>query len=681
MGIKRKPISPRQKMINLMYIVLLAMLALNVSSDVLNGFSLVDESINRTTAGSTSENAAIYRNFDEQMKANPVKVKQWFDKARQVRAMSDSLYNYANKLKQDIVTYADGEDGDVRNIINKQDLEASTYVMLNPRNGQGRKLYEAINDYRTRILGMISDPEQASIINHNLATEIPKGKNNLGKNWQQYMFENTPAAAAVTLLSKLQSDVRYAEGVVLHTLVSNIDVKDIRVNELSAFVIPNSNTIVQGGKFSAHIIMAAVDTTMRPSIYVGGRKVNSPGGLYEFTCTRTGDFNFSGYIEMQNGAGDMVRRDFTQKYTVVAPSATVSADLMNVLYAGYDNPMSVSVPGIPLNRIGVSMNGGSLQPTGEGKYIARPTAVGKDAVITVTAQMEGRNQEMGKFTFRVRKLPDPTAYIAYNDDKGNPVHYRGGTPITKAQLMGTEGIGAAIDDGLLNISFKVLGFETVFFDKPARDVPPTAKRTQVLHLKSKSNRTRRHRTQPAAISRSHRKLNPQTKTNICLKQDETHNIPHTRALHYTAFRSANALARQKQRSSTERAPRKGYFEHEKQKRPGKRKRLQERKHCRQVRQSGFYKKVARNNQKHGNDQLYTSYNGRKPQHPSQRHVEQAAFHATPPDRTANCQTRRRPRAAGLPGSCRHACRRSVATRHIPHARPYQGRKRHALLPA
>ena len=110
-------------MINLMYIVLLAMLALNVSSDVLNGFSLVDESINRTTAGSTSENDAIYRNFDEQMKANPVKVKQWFDKARQVRAMSDSLYNYANKLKQDIVTYADGEDGDVRNIVNKQDLE------------------------------------------------------------------------------------------------------------------------------------------------------------------------------------------------------------------------------------------------------------------------------------------------------------------------------------------------------------------------------------------------------------------------------------------------------------------------------------------------------------------------------------------------------------------------------
>ena len=471
MGIKRKTVTPRQKMINLMYIVLLAMLALNVSTDVLNGFSLVDESINRTTAGSTSENEAIYKNFDEQMKANPVKVKQWFDKARIVRAMSDSLYNYADLLKKEIVLHADGSDGNVRDIKNKQDLEASTYVMLNPTSGQGQRLYNAINDYRTKILRMISDPEEASIINHNLATQIPAGKNNLGKNWQQYMFENTPAAAAVTLLSKLQSDVRYAEGVVLHNLVSNIDVQDIRVNELSAFVIPNSNTIVQGGKFSAHIIMAAVDTTMRPSIYVGGRKVESSSGLYEFTCSKTGDFNFSGYIEMLNGMGNTVRREFSQKYTVVAPTATVSADLMNVLYAGYDNPMSVSVPGIPLNKIGVSINGGSLQPNGEGKYIARPTAVGQDAVITVTAEMEGRKQEMGQFTFHVRKLPDPTAFIAYNDDKGNPVHYRGGTPITKAQLMNTGGIGAAIDDGLLNISFKVLGFETVFFDNMGNAVP------------------------------------------------------------------------------------------------------------------------------------------------------------------------------------------------------------------
>lgn len=457
-------------MINLMYIVLLAMLALNVSPDVLNGFTIVDDNIRRSTASTATDNEAMYRNFDEQMKANPVKVREWFDRARRVKQMSDSLYDYAEQLKRAIVLHSDGAKGDVNNIVNKDDLESSTYVMLNPTNGQGRRLYNAINTYRSRITAMVSDRDEVNVIAKNLATSVPKRENTLGKNWQQYMFENTPAAAAVALLSKLQNDVRYAEGVALHNLVANIDVKDIRVNELDAFVIPNSNTIVQGGKFSARIIMAAVDTTMRPAIYVGGRRVASDG-KYEFTCGTTGDFNFSGYIEMQNGQGNTVRRNFTQKYTVVAPTATVSADLMNVLYAGYNNPMSVSAPGVPLNKIGVSMAGGSLQPAGNGKYVARPAAVGKDAVITVTADMEGRKVEMGKFTFHVRKLPDPTAYIAFNDDKGNPSQYKGGRPLAKATLMGTHGIGAAIDDGLLNIPFRVLGFETVFFDNMGNAVP------------------------------------------------------------------------------------------------------------------------------------------------------------------------------------------------------------------
>ncbi len=135
---------------------------------------------------------------------------------------------------------------------------------------------------------------------------------------------------------------------------------------------------------------------------------------------------------------------------MVAPSATVSADLMNVLYAGYNNPLSVSAPGVPLNKIGVSMTGGTLQPNGNGKYIARPAAVGTDAVITVTANMEGRNVEMGKFTFHVRKLPDPTAFIAFNDEKGNANQYKGGRPLSKATLMGTHGIGAVFFDNMGN---------------------------------------------------------------------------------------------------------------------------------------------------------------------------------------------------------------------------------------
>ena len=465
MAIKKRPVSPRQKMINLMYVVLMAMLALNVSTEVLEGFSLVEESLSRTTSNSSKENASIYSDFEAQMKANPEKVKAWFDKATSVKRMSDSLFNFAQELKEAIVREADGKDGDVHDIRNKEDLEAATQIMLAPGTGKGKQLHDAINNYREQMLKMVNDERQRNIIKSNLTTELPKHAHAMGKNWQEYMFEGMPTAAAVTLLSKLQSDIRYAEGEVLHTLVSNIDVRDIRVNKLDAFVIPNAQTVVRGDKFSAQIVMAAIDTTQRPQIYIGGREVNLPHNTYEFIAGKTGDFNLTGYITMQNGNGELVRRDFNQKYTVVDPSATVSADLMNMLYAGYSNPISVSVPGVPLNKVSATMAGGTLQPVGPGKYIARPAAVGKDVTITVSSLQSGSPKQMGQFTFHVRKLPDPTPYIVVGDNR-----FKGGG-LAKSALMDANTLKAAIDDGLLDIPFHVQGFETVFFDNMGNAVP------------------------------------------------------------------------------------------------------------------------------------------------------------------------------------------------------------------
>ena len=456
-------------MINLMYVVLMAMLAMNVSNEVLNGFSIVEESLNRTTSNAAKENLAIYDDFEQQLKANPQKVQEWYDKAQLVKKMSDSLYNFAAELKQAIAREADGKKGDPANLQNKEDLEAATQVMLAPGRGRGNELKQAIDNYRDGILMMIPDTAKRRNIANDLTTEVPVGAATPGKNWQEYMFESMPAAAAVTLLSKLQSDVRNAEKEVLHTLVQNIDVKDIRVNALEAFVIPNSQTIVRGDKFTAHIVMAAVDTTQVPDIYIGGQKVTLNDNIYERVCSATGDFTLAGYLETVNGNGDKIRRDFEQKYTVVDPSATVSADLMNMLYAGYNNPISVSVPGVPLNKIQATMTGGTLTPAGPGKYIARPTAVGQNATITVTSTNTGRPQQMGQFTFRVRKLPDPTPFITLKDEQGNPNRFKGGG-LPKQSLMGIDGIGAAIDDGILDITFKVVSFETVFFDNMGNSV-------------------------------------------------------------------------------------------------------------------------------------------------------------------------------------------------------------------
>ena len=468
------PDSPRQKMINLMYIVLMALLALNVSSDVLNGFSLVDESLSRTTANSAQQNRTLLDGLADANRYNPEKTGPWFEKARQVKLMSDSLYAYVDELKLRIARQADGEDADLAAIENREDLEAASYVMLAPKRGQGDVLRRRIDSYRERILAMLTDSVQRSIIRSNLSTDVPRrGMDESKRNWQEYMFENTPVAAAITLLTKLQSDVRYAEGEVLHQLALSTDMQDVRVNQLQAYVIPTSQNVVRGGTYKAHIILAAVDSTRRPSVYVGGQRLpDAAGGWYEAACNRTGDFTLDGYLELLLAGGDTLRRRFSQPYTVVEPAATVSATMMNVLYAGYDNPLSVSVPGVPASRVQVSVASGnaSLTRLSDGNYIVRPAGVGNDVVMRVTALTNGRTQPMGDYAYRVRQLPDPSPFIEYQEN-GSTQRYRGGRGLPKAVLLGTKGIVAAIDDGLLDIEFRVLGFETVFFDNMGNAVP------------------------------------------------------------------------------------------------------------------------------------------------------------------------------------------------------------------
>ena len=247
------------------------------------------------------------------------------------------------------------------------------------------------------------------------------------------------------------------------------DVKlvELNVSEMDAFVIPEKTTLYAGERFNSHVVMAAVDSTQRPEIYVNGSRLQAADGRYSFTAGGVGEHRFSGYILMKGKDGEEIRRNFSQKYTVlpVPNTATVAADLMNVLYAGYANPISISVPGVPTNAISATMTGGSFVAKGNGHFVATPSAVGKDVTIHVTARDKGQVRSLPPFVFHVRKLPDPTAYIAMGTDR-----FKGGA-LSKGALMGATTIHAAIDDGLLDIPFKVLGFETVFFDNMGNAIP------------------------------------------------------------------------------------------------------------------------------------------------------------------------------------------------------------------
>lgn len=471
MGANNTRLSPRQKMINLMYIVLTAMLALNVSSDVLDGFTQVHDGLNRTNYNVGERNDAIYRQLEDFATINPDKGRQWLDRASAVRRSTDSLYQLVDSIKLLIVQKADGKNGDPNNIISRDDLEAASVVMLSPGTRMGETLRLQIDQYREYIGSLMVDSVKKSGIERALSTEPVLQKGTLTpKSWEETQFDQKPVVAAVTLLTKIQNDIRFAEGEVLNNLLERVDAGDVRVNELNAFVIPSSRIVMRGGNYQANIVLAAVDTTQRPEIFINGHKLATNNGIYTVPANSTGTFDYKGYLEVLHGDGTATRHDFSSQYTVIEPMATVSATMMNVLYAGIDNPISISVPGVPMSAISATMTNGTLTRSGD-HWVAKPATVGTNAKLTVTATIDGRQTNVANHEFRVRKLPDPTAFIPYTDAKGNVDHYKGGKPFPKAILLQAKGLGAAIDDGLLDTPFRVLSFETIIFDSMGNAMP------------------------------------------------------------------------------------------------------------------------------------------------------------------------------------------------------------------
>ena len=471
--------SPREKMINLMYIVLTAMLALNVSSDVLNGFSQVQDGLTRSNRTITARNQALYGQLQAFNEKNPEKGKVWLDKATQVVGETDRLYDYIDSLKLQIVRVADGEDGDVTNIRSRDNTEAASVVMLAPKGGKGKALKARIDQYRQYVTSFLEDPEKRKNLETALSTTPPKVAGvsmDQKKTWEETMFDNMPCIAAVTLLTKLQNDVRYAEGEVLNQMITNIDLGDLRVNLVNAFVVPDSRIVMRGTKYKAQIVLAAIDTTQRPTVYVNGHALANNNGIYEVGTGKAGKYDYSGWIEVLGRDGTVTRRDFKSSYTVIDPLATISATMMNVLYAGINNPISIAVPGVPQSSISATMTNGTLTKSGDG-WVAHPTKVGAECVISVTAEMDGQRTSVGSTTFKVRKLPDPSPFITYKDANGQTNRFKGGK-FSKALLMEARGLDAAIDDDLLNIDYKVVSFETVFVDAMGNGIPEVSNGAQ-----------------------------------------------------------------------------------------------------------------------------------------------------------------------------------------------------------
>jgi len=451
MSVKNCPETPRQRMISLMYLVLTAMLALNVDKSVIDAFALVDQGFMKTIENFNNKNQAVYSNFNNAAQENPAKVGELNKAVLKIKERTDTLYNYITHFKEVIVKKADGPEGKIDDIVNKEDLNFAEEMMITKNNGT--LLRKAIEDYRSFLLSHIDTSETSLItsIKKSLDTSDPPGKEGQRPSWETSKFQGYPLIAVITLMSKMQSDLRNSESDAINYLYSKIDASSFKFNALKAQVIPKASYVLQGDAYEAKVFISAMDTTVVPEIIVNGNKLPIiPGenaGLYRASATSEGTITWRGVINYKNPSGMIVQYPFQQEYQVAKPSMTVSPTKMNILYAKLANPISISVPGMSSRDIQASMTNGRIERTTDG-WLAYPEKVGEKAVITVGAMVDKVVKQMGTIEFRVKKVPNPLATVAGKNEG----------LISKSELMAEQGVFAEIPEFDFEMKFQVLSF-------------------------------------------------------------------------------------------------------------------------------------------------------------------------------------------------------------------------------
>jgi gliding motility-associated protein GldM len=452
MGTKNCPETPRQKMINVMYLVLTAMLALNVDKQVLDAFAAVDQSFVQTIKNMDSKNQLAYNDFQAKTAVNKQKFEDDYQKSLTVKANAEALYRYIDSLKVVLVKAVDGEEGDINNIVSKGDLNITPNIMINKKNGA--KLRLAIEAYRDALLTVVDTTRAGkgviSSINKGLDTSKPVTKDGSTPTWEDSKFLGYPLIAVITLMSKMQSDVRNAEADVINYLAGKKDAVAMKFDNLQAVVLPTSNYVLAGNTYEAKIFLSAVDATVIPDVFVGNSKLpfdpKLNASVYKVITSTEGKSKFSGRIDYKKQDGTIMSMPFENEYEVAKPSMTVSPTKMNVFYLGLDNPVSISVPGISANNISVSMTNGTIVQGATG-FSVRPKEQGQ-AVITVSAMIDGQTKLIGSTPFRVKRTPDPLAYVA-NKVEGT---------ISKAELLAQQGVLSKIPDFDFELKFTVQSF-------------------------------------------------------------------------------------------------------------------------------------------------------------------------------------------------------------------------------
>lgn len=499
-------LSPRQKMIGMMYLILTAMLALNVSKEAVEAFKKVDKSLTQTIANYVQKNNLIYSEFDRAAAENPTKAGKFKSAAYEVKNRADELFNFIQDLKLEIVTKAEGADSpaiqgseiiiDEVKKIDENNIPSEVLIGAS-ENGKAFALKTLITDYREFLITTLdgNNPTAEEALKTSLNTDDGKDPDGQPSRWENLTFQTLPLVAVITILSKMQVDVRNAETEVLNYLYTQIDASSFKFNKLAPIVIPNSNYVTSGSDYEAMVFISATDTTQAPSITVGDAVLpldESGRGVYRVRASGTGKRSWGGIISLKAPDGSTRTYPFESSYTVGEPNVVVSPTAMNVMYLGIPNPIDVSVPGVSPDNLDIRVVNGSLttervkNPKGEnfrGNWAVKPNAIGQNVQVIVSTKVGGKSVPYPPIEFRVKRLPTPIAVFGGKNTGGIP----------KNTAAAQTGVYATLPDFDFNLVYKVTGFTILYSDKGNDYEEPSSSSNLTARQKDLINRLTRNK--------------------------------------------------------------------------------------------------------------------------------------------------------------------------------------------
>lgn len=453
--------TPRQKMISMMYLVLTALLALNVSVDILDAFAIVNDGLETSNASVENKIKDYYITFEQQYEKQPEKAADYWNKALEIRKNTDEIINYIESeiklplimvteevTKEEIFNPKDEKKALIRNkekadisknrrifhefnlknISAKDKYDAPTNFMINE--GKATELRNKIDEYRATVIGTM---QTAGINNYSdkvgLRTDGDYYDANSNKlSWEEKNFYHVILAADIAILNKIIGEIQTIEFDAISELFKRIGATDYKFNSLEAKVFPKTTYILQGQDYEADIFIAAHDTTRKfDARYARGvkeiskanasaiQKVSSKNGIVsiKIPTNAEGEQYFAGVIEMANPeTGEIEPYPFQSSYTVAPPSATVAPTQMMIMYQGLKNPISVSAPGISNDKIEVSISKGKIEKGNQaGLYFVEVPTGEKNTTITASTTINGKKVVLGTHDFRIKRVPSPEAKI------------------------------------------------------------------------------------------------------------------------------------------------------------------------------------------------------------------------------------------------------------------------------